>query len=97
MIECLVFFLLEAEDIGLYKFDILSQRGLGKIKDAICLIKENKGDEIDIHNVKKFYEDDTVKNLLKIGKCIGCFYIESPAMRMLLAKLQADDYFLTYL
>jgi DNA polymerase-3 subunit alpha len=82
----------EAEDIGLYKFDILSQRGLGKIKDALSIIKENKGEEIDIHNVKKFYADETVKNLLRIGKCIGCFYIESPAMRMLLAKLQADDY-----
>ena len=82
----------EAEDIGLYKFDILSQRGLGKIKDALGIIKENKGVDIDIHNVKKFYADETVKNLLRIGKCIGCFYIESPAMRMLLAKLQADDY-----
>lgn len=82
----------EAEDIGLYKFDILSQRGLGKIKDALSIIKENKGVEIDIHDVKRFYKDDTVKNLLRIGKCIGCFYIESPAMRMLLAKLQADDY-----
>lgn len=82
----------EAEDIGLYKFDILSQRGLGKIKDALTIIKENKGEEIDIHNVQKFYKDETVKSLLRIGKCIGCFYIESPAMRMLLAKLQADDY-----
>ena len=82
----------EAEDIGLYKFDILSQRGLGKIKDAIDIIKENKNIEIDIHDVKKFYKDETVKDLLRIGKCIGCFYIESPAMRMLLAKLQADDY-----
>jgi DNA polymerase-3 subunit alpha len=82
----------EAEDIGLYKFDILSQRGLGKIKDALGIIKENHKVEIDIHDVKKFYKDETVKSLLKIGKCIGCFYIESPAMRMLLAKLQADDY-----
>lgn len=82
----------EAEDIGLAKFDILSQRGLGKIKDSLELIKLNTGTEIDIHNVKKFYEDEKVKDLLRIGKCIGCFYVESPAMRMLLAKLQADDY-----
>ncbi len=82
----------EAEDIGLFKFDILSQRGLGKIKDSLSIIKENKNEEIDIHNVQKFYDDETVKDLLKVGKCIGCFYIESPAMRMLLAKLQADDY-----
>ncbi len=30
-----------AEDIGLYKFDILSQRGLGKIKDATEIIAYN--------------------------------------------------------
>ena len=29
---------------------------------------------------------------MKRGKTIGCFYIESPAMRMLLTKLEADDY-----
>lgn len=86
------FSMLEAEDIGLCKFDILSQRGLGKIKDSLELIKNNGGPEIDIHDVNKFYEDEKVKQLLRIGHCIGCFYIESPAMRMLLAKLQADDY-----
>src|SRR5690554_589879 len=30
-----------AEDVGLYKFDILSQRGLGKIKDAVELVHRN--------------------------------------------------------
>ncbi len=86
------FSMLEAEDIGLYKFDILSQRGLGKIKDALDIIKQNKGVDIDIHDIQKFKTDKKVQGLLKLGKCIGCFYIESPAMRMLLAKLRADDY-----
>src|SRR6201993_128113 len=86
------FSMLEAEDIGLYKFDILSQRGLGKIKDALTLIEKNKGVEIDIHDAKKFTQDEEIKKLMSVGKCIGCFYVESPAMRMLLAKLKADDY-----
>ncbi|MBA3662823.1 MAG: DNA polymerase III subunit alpha [Bacteroidetes bacterium] len=86
------FSMLEAEDIGLFKFDILSQRGLGKIKDALELVKENQDIEIDIHDIKKFTSDEEVKKILRVGKCIGCFYVESPAMRMLLAKLQADDY-----
>lgn len=86
------FSMLEAEDIGLFKFDILSQRGLGKIKDALQIVKETKGEEIDIHNVEPFMEDDKIKDLLRVGKTIGCFYVESPAMRMLLAKLRADDY-----
>jgi DNA polymerase-3 subunit alpha len=86
------FSMLEAEDIGLYKFDILSQRGLGKIKDALEIVKENKSVEIDIHQVQKFIDDEKVKDLLRTGNAIGCFYVESPAMRMLLAKLRADDY-----
>jgi DNA polymerase-3 subunit alpha len=84
--------MLEAEDIGLYKFDILSQRGLGKIKDALQIIEENKNVKVDIHNSKVLTNDERVKSLLRQGKTIGCFYVESPAMRMLLAKLQADDY-----
>lgn len=81
-----------AEDIGLYKFDILSQRGLGKIKDALDLIKINRNKKIDIENIRLFKNDNRVKSLLKQGKAIACFYIESPAMRMLLTKLKADDY-----
>ncbi|MDI1233910.1 MAG: DNA polymerase III subunit alpha [bacterium] len=86
------FSMLEAEDIGLYKFDILSQRGLGKIKDTLAIVKENKNIHIDIHQVAAFKRDEAIKNLLRVGNTIGCFYVESPAMRMLLAKLQADDY-----
>jgi len=86
------FSMLEAEDIGLFKFDILSQRGLGKIKDAVELIKQNKNVDIDIHDIQKFKHDEEIKKLLRVGKCIGCFYVESPAMRMLLSKLEADDY-----
>lgn len=86
------FSMLEAEDIGLYKFDILSQRGLGKIKDALSIIQQNAGVTIDIHEVKKFKEDEKVKQLLRKGNTVGCFYVESPGMRMLLAKLNADDY-----
>lgn len=86
------FSMIEAEDIGLYKFDILSQRGLGKIKDSLEIIKKNRNVDIDIHDVKTFMVDEEVKKILRVGNTIGCFYVESPAMRMLLAKLQADDY-----
>ncbi len=83
-----------AEDIGLYKFDILSQRGLGKIKDAVQIIKENKPDHatFDIHDILRFKKDPRIKYLLRNAKAIGCFYVESPAMRMLMRKLQVDDY-----
>ena len=82
-----------AEDIGLFKWDILGQRGLAKIKDALAIIAENRPDsDVDIHDVKRFYADASCNALLAAGNAIGCFYIESPAMRMLLTKLRVGDY-----
>ena len=88
------FDMVSAEDVGLYKFDILSQRGLGKIKDGLEIVKYNQPDTepLDIHDIKRFKEDETIKDMLRNAKAIGCFYVESPAMRMLLRKLQVDDY-----
>jgi DNA-directed DNA polymerase III PolC len=81
-----------AEDIGLNKFDILSQRGLSHIKECQKLIKENRGIEIDINEFEKFRTDENVKKQIREANTIGCFYIESPAMRQLLKKLRCDDY-----
>lgn len=84
-----------AEDVGLYKFDILGQRGLAKIKESLEIIAYNRPDEsdsFDIHDVKKFIKDPVINNLVKTAQCMGCFYVESPAMRMLLKKLEVDTY-----
>lgn len=86
------FSMLESEDIGLNKYDILSQRGLGHIKDAVRFIEKNNGVKIDIHDIKRFKEDPKIHALLQVGKTMGCFYVESPAMRMLLKKLKAYQY-----
>ncbi|MES2394662.1 MAG: DNA polymerase III subunit alpha [Bacteroidota bacterium] len=86
------FSMIESEDIGLYKFDILSQRGLGHIKDTVDIVKKNKGIDIDIHNIGAFKNDEKIKQLLRTGKTMGCFYVESPGMRMLLKKLETDTY-----
>lgn len=81
-----------AEEIGFEKLDILSQRGIGHINDATKLILKNQGIELDIHDIKRFKEDAKVKEHLKNGDTIGCFYVESPAMRGLLRKLKCDTY-----
>ena len=86
------FSMLEAEDIGLYKYDILSQRGLGHIKDTVEIVRQNRGIHIDIHNIVQFKKDEAIKALIRNGRCMGCFYVESPAMRMLLKKLRVDSY-----
>ena len=84
-----------AEDVGLYKFDILAQRGLAKIKETLQVLALNQPEEftkIDIHDIKRFKEDRQVNELIKTAQCMGCFYVESPAMRMLLKKLEVDNY-----
>jgi len=81
-----------AEDIGFEKLDILSQRGIGHINDAVDIIRNNHGINIDIHQVEKFKNDPKVKAQLKRAETNGCFYIESPATRGLLKKLECDNY-----
>ncbi len=81
-----------AEDIGFEKLDILSQRGIGHIKEAVEVIQRNRGILVDVHDIQKFKSDEQVRKQLKSGDTIGCFYIESPAMRGLLKKLRCDNY-----
>lgn len=81
-----------AEDMGLHKYDVLSQRGLGHIRSAIELVKRNQGAAVDVYDLDKVKNDPKVRAMLKRGRAIGCFYIESPAMRGLLTKLGCDNY-----
>lgn len=81
-----------AEDVGFDKFDILSQRGLGTIEDTVRIIRANRGVEVDIHNTDMTTDEENCNRYLAVGRTIGCFYIESPAMRGLLRRLKCSDY-----
>jgi DNA-directed DNA polymerase III PolC len=81
-----------AETLGFEKLDILSQRGIGHIKECAEIVRRNRGIEVDVHRVDDFKKDRKVLNQLKSGETNGCFYIESPAMRGLLTKLRCDSY-----
>ena len=81
-----------AEKLGLIKIDVLSQRGIAHIRDAVELVERNHGVRLDIHQVEALKEDELVKQQLLKAETCGCFYIESPAMRGLLRKLRCSDY-----
>lgn len=81
-----------SEDIGMEKLDILSQRGLSSIETCLQAIQKNRGEKVNIHQVQKFKQDPELNNKLSRGDTIGCFYIESPAMRGLLRRLKCDNY-----
>ena len=81
-----------AEDIGFDKFDILSQRGIGHIEDSVRLIAKNRGIKVDIRDTSLSKNEENANRFLAEGNTIGCFYIESPAMRGLLRRLKCSDY-----
>jgi DNA-directed DNA polymerase III PolC len=81
-----------AEDMGIFKFDILSQRGLGHLRETVKHVLRNRGIDVDIHRFGDFKKDPKIRDLMRCSKAMGCFYVESPAMRMLLGKLRCEDY-----
>jgi DNA-directed DNA polymerase III PolC len=81
-----------AAKAGFEKLDILSQRGIGHIREAVDIIRENSGKAVDIHQIAAIKKDPRVNAQLKSGDSVGCFYIESPAMRGVLSKLRCSDY-----
>ncbi|MBN2226364.1 MAG: DNA polymerase III subunit alpha [candidate division Zixibacteria bacterium] len=73
----------QAEKIGLVKIDILGQRGLAVIADCLAEMKKRHGDDFEIPD-----DDDATYRLLRTGKTIGVFQIESPGLRALLRVLK---------
>ncbi|QWV97946.1 DNA polymerase III subunit alpha [Geomonas nitrogeniifigens] len=76
----------QAEDAGLVKIDILGNRSLAVIRDALAAVQEQTGIEIDYASWRPL-EDPRTQSLMRRGLTIGCFYLESPSVRLLLRKI----------
>jgi DNA-directed DNA polymerase III PolC len=74
-----------AEDSGFVKIDLLGQRGLAVIRDA------GRAVGVDWARTDPTRDPATCA-LLREGRSLGCFYVESPAMRLLLRKLDCGDF-----
>ncbi len=78
------------EDAGLVKIDLLGNRSLGVIRDAMANMRENG---VEINESRWEPEDDyATQESLARGGTMGCFYIESPAMRLLQQKSRVGDF-----
>jgi DNA polymerase-3 subunit alpha/error-prone DNA polymerase len=79
-----------AEDAGLVKIDLLGNRSLGVIRDALANLR---GNGITFDELHWEPEDDfATQESLAQGRTMGCFYIESPAMRLLQQKSRVGDF-----
>mgnify|MGYP006132849159 CR=1 FL=1 len=77
------------EDAGLLKMDFLGLKTLTIIKDAIALIKENYGIEIDPDEIP--LDDEKTYELYQQGETNGTFQFESAGMQKHLKNLKPTD------
>jgi len=84
------------EDGGLVKIDILGNRTLAVIRDALELVEKNTGRRIDYADLNPIDDPETVRVFYK-GDTFGVFYFESPATRLVLKKVSSGFPFDRYL
>jgi len=80
-----------AEDAGLVKIDLLGNRSLAVIRDAIAAVERHTGHRID-YTTSDAGEDAATRALFRTGQTMGVFYTESPASRALGAKSRAETF-----
>ncbi len=76
------------ENYGLVKIDLLGNRSLAVIRDAMAVL----GLEDSVALGAKAREDEDTMALLARGDRIGVFYVESPAMRQLQQRVRKGDF-----
>ncbi|RKS97666.1 DNA polymerase III subunit alpha [Chryseobacterium defluvii] len=75
-----------AESAGLLKMDFLGLRTLTIIKDALKLVKERHGIDIDPDKIQ--LDDPKTYQLFKEGRTVGIFQYESPGMQKYMRELK---------
>jgi DNA polymerase-3 subunit alpha len=78
------------EELGLLKMDFLGLRNLDVISDAIDLIRDFRGIDLDIDAIS--LNDPTTLEMLCRGDSIGVFQLEGGAMRALMRSLAPDSF-----
>ena len=76
--------------IGLLKIDVLGLRTLTVIDKALRMVRENHGRALTAGNLPM--EDDKAYELLRAGKTVGVFQLESSGMRELLKNLKPTGF-----
>ena len=81
-----------AEEMGLVKIDLLGNRSLAVIRDAVRDAADAAGISEETVIPDHPSDDPTTRDLVRRGDTFGVFYLESPAMRLLMAKAGVGDF-----
>ena len=77
------------EETGAVKLDLLGNRGLTLVDYALSILRERRGEAPDLDRVAE--DDPAAARLVREGRTLGCFQIESPAMRQILRSMEASS------
>ena len=77
------------EELGLLKMDFLGLRTLTVMNDAINMVKENRGIDIDLDKIDM--EDQAVYKMIGEGNTAGVFQLESAGMTSFMKELKPDS------
>ena len=77
------------EELGLLKMDFLGLRTLTVMSDAVNMVKQNKGIDIDLDKID--FEDQEVYKMIGEGNTAGVFQLESPGMTSFMKELKPDS------
>jgi len=80
----------ELEEVGLLKVDFLGLKTLTILREAVRLIREVRGVDIDIDRLD--LSDQPTYELMTKGDTLGVFQLESSGMRDLLGRLKPDSF-----
>ncbi|MEU3188476.1 DNA polymerase III subunit alpha [Streptomyces sp. NPDC006923] len=79
----------DVEDLGLLKLDVLGVRMQSAMAHAVAEIERATGEKVDIDDPGQVPEGDPeTYRLIRSAETLGCFQIESPGQRDLVARLQ---------
>ncbi|MFT4511907.1 MAG: DNA-directed DNA polymerase III PolC [Planctomycetota bacterium] len=75
------------EGLGMVKIDLLGNRALSIVHDCVTMLQGHGVVVPDLHAIPE--DDARTAKLLSSGGTLGCFQVESPAMRTLLQQMGA--------
>lgn len=78
------------EEQGFLKMDILGLRNLSIIDDCLALIAKNRGVNLSYQSIP--FDDQRAIRLIKDGRTMGLFQLESPGMKKAIMMLQPETF-----
>lgn len=81
----------QTEMVGLVKIDLLGNRSLAVVRDALNAANKNYEKSYDYRTFNPLHDPKT-REMMTLGNTMGVFYVESPGTRLYLQKQRSGEF-----